>query len=151
MEIQDFPNYLIYQDGRVFSKKRNRFLKSTNLRGYFRIQIVNSEGKPKSLFIHRLIGIHYIPNPNNLPFIDHKDRNRQNNNIDNLRWCNHSQNMQNKGNNKNNTSGIKNIGFFEKEKFWKYEKVVNGVLYQKKSKNKQLVLWVKFVHSLKLL
>jgi len=151
MEVQGFPNYLIYQDGRVFSKKRNRFLKSNNLKGYFRIQIVNSEGKPKGMYIHRLIAIHYIPNPNKYPHIDHIDRNPTNNNIDNLRWCNHSQNMQNKGNNKTNTSGIKNIRFIESEKLWKYEKVVNGVLYQKMSKNKQLVLWVKFVHSLKLL
>jgi len=151
MEVQGFPNYLIYQDGRVFSKNKNRFLVlSNNTYGYLYVKLYKN-GKKTHSFIHRLIAIHYIPNPNNYPVIDHKDRNRQNNNIDNLRWCNHSQNMQNKGNNKTNTSGIKNIRFIESEKLWKYEKVVNGVLYQKMSKNKQLVLWVKFVHSLKLL
>ena len=38
-------------------------------------------------FTHRLIAIAFIPNPNNYPFINHKDENKVNYNIDNLEWC----------------------------------------------------------------
>ena len=47
--------------------------------------------------IHRLIALHYIPNPENKPEVDHIDRERLNNNIDNLRWATRSENEKNKG------------------------------------------------------
>ena len=37
--------------------------------------------------VHRLVATAFIPNDNNLPFVNHKDENRQNNNVDNLEWC----------------------------------------------------------------
>lgn len=37
--------------------------------------------------VHRLVAIHFVPNPNNLPLINHKDENKQNNYKDNLEWC----------------------------------------------------------------
>ena len=48
-------------------------------------------------FIHRLpkIGEYYIDNPNDAPCIDHIDRNKLNNSIDNLRWVTHKENMNN--------------------------------------------------------
>lgn len=45
--------------------------------------------------IHRLVAIHFIPNPNNYPEVDHIDRDGQNNRVTNLRWCNRLLNMQN--------------------------------------------------------
>lgn len=43
---------------------------------------------------HRLVAMAFLPNPNNLPIINHKDGNPLNNSVDNLEWCDHSHNMQ---------------------------------------------------------
>lgn len=88
MEIQGHPNYLIYEDGRVYNKKYDRFLKpSITCNGYLRYHLCHN-GKMTNMFSHRLVGLHYIPNPNNHPQVDHIDRNTQNNNVNNLRWVN---------------------------------------------------------------
>lgn len=44
--------------------------------------------------VHRLIAEYFIPNPNNLPEVNHIDGNPQNNSIENLEWCTHQYNMQ---------------------------------------------------------
>ncbi len=109
MEIEGYHNYLIYEDGKVFSKKRNKFLKATpNSDGYCMVDLCK-DGKRKKSKIHRLIALHYIPNPNNYPCVDHKDRNRQNNSIDNLRWVTNQMNCHNRGVQINNKLRIQNI------------------------------------------
>tara|TARA_R110001599_G_C11964616_1_gene633216 strand:- start:202 stop:663 length:462 start_codon:yes stop_codon:yes gene_type:complete len=125
MEVQEYPNYLIYEDGRVFSKKTNIFLKhSLGINGYFNVSL-SKDGKRKTKNIHRLIALHYIPNPENKLCIDHIDRNRQNNDICNLRWVTHTENNNNKGkqkNNKNNTSGHRYIYYVKSRDRWLYNK-----------------------------
>ena len=49
--------------------------------------------KRKTLLVHRLVAINFIPNPNNYTEVNHKDENKQNNNVNNLEWCNHKYNM----------------------------------------------------------
>ena len=60
-------------------------------------------------FIHRLIAITYIPNPDNKPNIDHINRNKLDNSIENLRWVTQAENRHNSTINRNNTSGYSNI------------------------------------------
>lgn len=45
------------------------------------------DGKRKSIKIHRIVAMAFIPNPNNLPQVNHIDENKINNNVDNLEWC----------------------------------------------------------------
>ena len=59
--------------------------------GYYSVSIHN-----KHYTVHRLLGLQFIPNPNNLPMIDHIDRNRLNNSLDNLRWVSCSENNKNR-------------------------------------------------------
>ena len=103
MEIQGYPNYLIYDDGRVFSKRgKGKFLKDYNGgKGYRQIRLCNGIDDRKKMYIHRLVGIHYIPNPDpiNKPEIDHINRNKCDNRVENLRWVNRSENNLNKDNN----------------------------------------------------
>lgn len=94
--IPNFENYAITEDGAVFSYKRKIWLKPrTDKDGYLRVNLYDGKGKLTTYHIHRLVAETYIPNPNNLPLIDHIDRDRQNNSISNLRWVSHSQNLRN--------------------------------------------------------
>tara|TARA_R110002074_G_scaffold282319_1_gene453879 strand:+ start:79 stop:567 length:489 start_codon:yes stop_codon:yes gene_type:complete len=97
MEINDYPNYLIYEDGRVWSKTSNKFLKPNICAstGYYKVFLYNNK-KRKFLLIHRLIALHYIPNPNNKPEVDHINRIRTDNRIENLRWVNRSEQSLNR-------------------------------------------------------
>jgi len=96
MEIKNYPNYLIYENGNIYSKNRNRFLKPTpNSKGYLQVNL-GKNGSVRTRLIHRLVAEYYIPNPDNKPQVDHIDRNRQNNSINNLRWVNPSENQINK-------------------------------------------------------
>lgn len=107
MEIQGFPNYLIYPDGRVFSKKINGFMKTRkNPEGYPTLNLKNSE-KRVTASIHRLVAIHYIPNPDNKPHVDHKNRIRDDYRIENLRWVTPTENNLNIGYRNDNKIGFK--------------------------------------------
>lgn len=59
--------------------------------GYLRVQLWK-DGKRKMYAVHRLVAQAFLPNPNNLPIINHKDENKQNNKVENLEWCNISYN-----------------------------------------------------------
>ena len=63
----------------------------------------------KTKRIHRLVGEVFLPNPDNLPQLDHINGNRADNNVSNLRWCSRSQNQHNKSKNKTNKSGFKGV------------------------------------------
>jgi len=131
MEINNYPNYLIYEDGRVYNKKYDRFRKPilNKKNGYLQIEL-----QGKKFYIHRLIAIHYIPNPDNLPIIDHLDRNRLNNDILNLRWCNYYTNNQNIKTNKSNKLNERNISFSNTRKVFRFQKIINGNNYSKQFK-----------------
>lgn len=60
--------------------------------GYEKVTLYNN-GKGKKYYIHRLVAEAFIPNPDNLPFVNHKDENKTNNCIDNLEWCTNEYNL----------------------------------------------------------
>lgn len=98
-DIKDFPDYKVSNLGRVISFKRNKshFLSpyfrgsDKKHRGYFAVRLSN-ETIIKDKDVHRLVAEAFIPNPNNLPVINHKDGDTTNNNVDNLEWCTSSYN-----------------------------------------------------------
>ena len=88
--------YRVEEDGSVYNIKTNKKLKAYDLgRGYRQICLFIN-GKNKGMYIHRLLALTYIPNPDNKPQVDHIDRNNLNNEISNLRWVTHLENQQNK-------------------------------------------------------
>jgi hypothetical protein len=83
--------YIVYPDGRVFSKMRGIFLVPLLGKGrsqYYSIKV------PKRISVHRLVAMLYIPNPDNLPEVNHKDGDKLNNNYWNLEWCTRLHNME---------------------------------------------------------
>lgn len=92
--IEDYPNYQVSNFGRVKSFKRGaaRILKQqpTKRRGVMMIHL----GKIKTVTVHKLVAIAFIPNPKNKPQINHIDGNPNNNYANNLEWATALENIQ---------------------------------------------------------
>ena len=88
-EIPNFNNYLVNTKGTVLNKKtRKRLPQNDTGKGYLQVQFKNK----KNYYVHRLVAMTFIPNPEDKPYIDHIDGNKSNNSIDNLRWVTASEN-----------------------------------------------------------
>tara|TARA_R110002153_G_scaffold157939_3_gene309989 strand:+ start:1463 stop:1912 length:450 start_codon:yes stop_codon:yes gene_type:complete len=148
MEIVGYENYLIYEDGRVQNKKTKRYLKSWISDGYYHVEL-RKDGKRKSYRVHRLIALYYIPNPENKKEVDHINRDRADNRIENLRWATKSENNQNKGCHKNNKLGIKNI-CLECKSSYKYQKKFRGQKISKRFKTLEEAIQFKNEYESKL-
>lgn len=83
----------VYRQSRGYRKVEERIIKcSSKNNGYFRISI-REHGGFKYKMVHRLVGEVFLDNPSNKPQINHKDKNRQNNRIDNLEWVTQRENV----------------------------------------------------------
>ena len=131
MEVIGFEDYLIYDDGRVFSQKRNKFLKEVNDKIVYKL-VDLWKGKGKKFLIHRLVALHYIPNPENKSDVDHIDGDKANNHVSNLRWATRLENCNGfRKFHKNNKSGIKNISYNKSINRWRYQKTINKKIHTK--------------------
>lgn len=81
-----------YAGGNYYTK--DKILKPClNNKGYYYVDLrINKQ--TKRYLVHRLVALTFIPNPNNLPIVNHKDFNTTNNNVNNLEWCDISYNIQ---------------------------------------------------------
>ena len=79
--------YAITPEGEVWSYRGKKFLTpGVNNKGYL-IVCLRKDGQNKMYKIHRLVAEAYLPNPENLPQINHRDENKANNCLQNLEWC----------------------------------------------------------------
>lgn len=141
IEIPDHPTYLINRVGEVYNIKFKRKLKAslTSSSGYYTVYV---DGKNRLL--HRLLAQTFIPNPDNLPCINHIDGNKLNNDLSNLEWCTYSYNERHAY-----KTGLKNYAFtggensahrkltesevkFIRENYKKYDSVYGGRALAKK-------------------
>lgn len=77
----------------MWSVMGQRYMKSwLDSNGYPTIQLTAANGKKRTEKVHRLVALAFIPNPDNLPQVNHKDENKQNSNVENLEWCDASYN-----------------------------------------------------------
>ena len=73
---------------------KEKILKNIKRRKGYLMVILTKNGKRRGFLVHRLVAEAFIPNPNNLPEVNHIDRDRANNHVDNLEWVTHSDNMK---------------------------------------------------------
>ena len=121
--LKEDNDYLIYDDGRVFSKKTDKFLTGKIDGAGYRVyalaikdDLADTKKKSKMFYAHRLVAQYFIPNPQNKPCVNHKDENKLNDNVTNLEWVTEKQNTQkhnllNPGSRKN----IKKLKYYQKD------------------------------------
>lgn len=97
VNIEGFERYKVSNYGRVMSPIKGGTIfsgKRMHRKGYPVVRLVNplKPGLPKTFFVHRLVGLTFIDNPDNYPQINHKDCNKMNNHVSNLEWCTNKMN-----------------------------------------------------------
>ncbi len=81
--IENHPQYSVDECGNIYSHKRNKWMKQgVNKKGY---KVLELDGQFWS--VHRVVALAFLPNPHNLPQVNHKDKDKTNNNVENLEWC----------------------------------------------------------------
>lgn len=90
--VKSIERTIVMRNG--FSKTiRESIRKQEVIRGYLVVDLYDENGKRKNFQVHRLVATAFIPNPQNLPYVNHKDENKLNNCVNNLEWCTASYNL----------------------------------------------------------
>lgn len=100
--IPGFENYAVSNYGRIQRLTPGPWTEPGKIKtpqhnkktGYCHVKVSGSLGK-RSMSLHRLVAQAFLPNPNNYREVDHIDRDKTNNHVDNLRWCTREENMAN--------------------------------------------------------
>lgn len=90
-ELKMYGNYYVSPEGEVYNRYGLKLKQQTH-HGYKKVSILY-DGEQKTVSVHRMVAILYIPNPYNLPEVNHKDGNKANNTVDNLEWITRQENI----------------------------------------------------------
>ena len=156
INIPNFEHYLIFEDGIIINSNTGNMMtpQIDPESGYTRMLLSSKFNKQKGLYLHRLLGLTFLPNPHNYPQIDHIDRDTSNNSLSNLRWVERWHNSYNRNIQKNNTSGIKGIREWKPDDItpWVYEITHKGKRTTKyfETKNEAIIFKKEFLENLNL-
>ena len=84
--IENYPNYTISDRGEIVNTNTNKELKGYIRKDGYVIISLSKGGKKYKCYLHRLVAETFIPNPDNLPQVNHKDEDKTNNCVSNLEW-----------------------------------------------------------------
>ena len=144
--IPNLSRYLMTDDGLIYDQWRDIYkLTHINNCGYEIIGLQNDDGEFSTHHVGRLLAQTYLPNPDNKPQVDHKDRNRLNNQLSNLRWVTVSENQQNHKIRKDNKLQVKFIGM--NKGMYVYKRTIEGKKYKKWSKTLPQACFEEYIHS----
>jgi hypothetical protein len=98
-ECVDYNMYEVSTFGNIRNKKTGKILKQSKSEGgYMSVGLMRNDETRKTPSVHRLVAITFIENPENKPQVNHLDKNRSNNNVNNLEWCTSRENNIHKSN-----------------------------------------------------
>jgi len=127
--IIDFEDYEVSNYGNVRKVSTGELLKQTIYKEYLRVDLFKNWDRydfvQKTIDVHRLVALTFIPNPLKKRIVDHINRNKLNNHIENLRWATHSQNGMNRTAPKNNTTGQSGVRYIKKSDKWEVTISIN--------------------------
>ena len=109
--------YKINREGEIWSCRYKKLLKQCNHDGYKKVTL-SKDGVAKKKYVHRLLALQFIPNQDNCSCVDHKNHNRSDNRLQNLRWVTRQGNCQNTSLTRRNTSGYQGVHFCKSHKRW---------------------------------
>jgi len=114
--IEKYPDYYISSLGRVFSLKTLDHLKPRRIGKGYRAVYINKRknGHKKNLYIHRLVALAFIDNPEQKPMVDHINGNKADNRLENLRWSTPKENGLNSNLSSRNKTGVKGVSIDKK-------------------------------------
>jgi hypothetical protein len=96
-DIKDIPGYEgLYQadtKGNIYGRRFRKPLKQQKHQDYVWVGLYSRDGKRKVVSVHRLVALTFLPNPDNKPTVNHKDGDKLNNQMSNLEWATHSENI----------------------------------------------------------
>jgi hypothetical protein len=124
-KVAGYPNYEVSSFGNVKSVKTDKPLKSGVRNGYQYVSLYRN-GKKKHKYVHQLVANVFLTNPDSKNFVDHKDRDKANNHVSNLRFATKCENNRNKSLQRNNTSGVVGCGWHGKAGKWYAQIRVNN-------------------------
>lgn len=93
-QIDNYPNYDVYSDGRIYSHYCKRFLKPIKRKtGYLEVRLVNEDGV-KDITVHKLVASAFCKKIDGECEVNHIDGNKENNSYENLEWVEHNKNLK---------------------------------------------------------
>ena len=98
--VTNGEGYLVSNLGNVKNRHGKLLKLNKNSEGYIIVNLWNN-GNRKPYRVHRLVALAFLPNPDNLSLVNHKDKCKTNNKLSNLEWCNAKYNLEHGGNLKN--------------------------------------------------
>lgn len=128
-KVRSVDRILNHPTGKCLVKSKHKKLQISN-KGYYCLSLFK-DGKGKVHLLHRLIAKAFIPNPNNLPEIDHINGNRKDNRIENLRWTTRKGNM-------NNPVTKSRMSKYYSDKDWIMAKIQKGIINKSKTAPKKV-------------
>ena len=139
VRINDFPNYVIHPCGTILSiyKNKTKELKPHKTKnGYMRIGLPKN-GKSKKFLVHRLLALHFIPNPENKKCVDHINGIKYDNRLENLRWLTNKENSN--AFRSNPAQIITKGGITKNGNGWRWRYKMSGKEKSKQMKSKEAV------------
>jgi len=92
-EVSDDGNVRSFKNNKYGLRKVSKVLKGQMGKYYRTVTLCNLDGNKHTFYVHRLVAEAFIPNPDDLPCVNHKDGNKLNNCVENLEWCTHEGNI----------------------------------------------------------